>query len=145
MHESTLIWTLLLLNATTAVIALRRRVLPYSILSAVFIWIWAGSAAVPSYSLPLLMCIVMVIPGITINQFCLMGATSRMKKQAPSSSLASAVNSTLSIYWVRSMGTFGVLLATVKSYALFILAAQAWEVRSILLSSGPEISLEGAR
>lgn len=68
-----------------------------------------------------------------------------MKKQAPSSSLASAVNSTLSIYWVRSMGTFGVLLATVKSYALFILAAQAWEVRSILLSSGPEISLEGAR
>ena len=94
--------------------------------------VWAGSAAVPTFGLMLLMCVWMVILAVTTNQACLMGATSRVKKQAISSSLAAVINLTLSVYWVRTMGTFGVLLATVVSYVLFILAVQAWEVQSIL-------------
>jgi O-antigen/teichoic acid export membrane protein len=98
--------------------------------------IWAGAAAVPSSSLLLLMCVWMIIFAITTNQACLMGATGRIGKQAISSSLAAIVNVSLSIYWAKSLGTFGVLLATVVSYVLFIFAVQSFEVRGILKFSG---------
>lgn len=94
--------------------------------------IWAGAGAVPSAGLMDLMCVWMILCAITMNQACLMGATSRIGTQAISSCSAAAVNLTLSILWVRSLGPLGVLLATVVSYVVFILFVQARVVRSIL-------------
>jgi O-antigen/teichoic acid export membrane protein len=82
------------------------------------------------------MCLWMIICAFATNQACLMGATSRMGKQAISSSLAAIANLTLSILWVRTMGPAGVLLATIVSYIVFIVFIQAWEVRSILRGDG---------
>ena len=93
---------------------------------------WAGPAAVPSMALLVIMCVWMVLYAVTVNQACLMGATSRMGKQAISSSLAAAANLALTLWWVRSMGITGVILGTVVSYLAFIVIVQAWEVRSIL-------------
>ncbi len=97
---------------------------------------WAGPVAVPSMFLLELMCVWTVICAFATNQSCLMGATSRMKKQAYSSSLAAVVNLVLSILWVKTMGPSGVLLATIVSYMVFIVAVQTWEVRSILRGDG---------
>jgi O-antigen/teichoic acid export membrane protein len=94
--------------------------------------IWAGPAAVPEETLIMLMCVWIAIFAFTTNQSCLMGATLRVGKQALSSGIAAAANLLLSILWVRSMGPFGVLLATVISYVIFVLLVQAYEVRRIL-------------
>jgi O-antigen/teichoic acid export membrane protein len=94
--------------------------------------IWAGPAAVPSEFLVCLMCVWIVIFAFATNQSCLMGATFRTKKQALAAVIAAAVNLGLSILWVRSMGSSGVLLATVVSYLVFIVAVQNHEVVRIL-------------
>jgi O-antigen/teichoic acid export membrane protein len=93
---------------------------------------WAGPAAVPPVDLLWLMCVWMVIFSFTLNQSCLMGATYRVAKQAVISPLSAIVNLFLSILWVRPFGPLGVLLATIVSYVIFIVAVQAWEVRRIL-------------
>jgi O-antigen/teichoic acid export membrane protein len=93
---------------------------------------WAGPASVPSALLIQLMCVWIVICAFTSNQSCLMGATYRVAKQAIYGLLAAAVNLTLSILWVRTMGTVGVLLATIVSYLVFIVLMQVLEVRKIL-------------
>ncbi|MGC8542158.1 MAG: lipopolysaccharide biosynthesis protein [Phycisphaerae bacterium] len=94
--------------------------------------IWAGPSAVPPMRLVGLMCVWIVIYAFTTNQSCLMGATSRVGKQAISSSLAAVANLGLSIYWVRNLGSVGVLLATVTSYLVFVIIVQVYEVRNIL-------------
>lgn len=103
--------------------------------------IWAGSDAVPSMALLLLMCVWMAIFAVTTNQACLMGATTRIGKQAVSSALAAIANLALSIYWVQIMGVFGALLGTVVSYIIFILLVQAIEVRLILRTEGARASV----
>lgn len=94
--------------------------------------IWAGPAAVPEKPLIVLMCVWIVIFAFATNQSCLMGATFRVGKQAISSAIAASTNLLLSILWVRSLGTSGVLLATVVSYLIFVVLVQAYEVRGIL-------------
>ncbi len=94
--------------------------------------LWAGPAAVPSALLVQLMCVWIVICVFCTNQSCLMGATFRVSKQAISSLLSAVVNLGLSILWIRTMGTAGVILATIVSYLIFIVAVQSWEVRRIL-------------
>lgn len=94
--------------------------------------IWAGPAAVPSALLIQLMCVWIVICVFTTNQSCLMGATFRVSKQAISSLLSAAANLALSIYWVKTLGTTGVVLGTIVSYLLFIVVVQSWEIRRIL-------------
>jgi O-antigen/teichoic acid export membrane protein len=94
--------------------------------------IWAGAAAVPNALLIRLMCVWIVISAFTFNQSCLMGATFRVTKQAIASSLAGVANLSLSILWVKTMGPAGVILGTIVSYLIFIVAVQAWEVRKIL-------------
>jgi len=94
--------------------------------------IWAGPAAVPSALLVQLMCVWIVIFAFTTNQSTLMGATFRVSKQAISSVLSAGVNLTLSIIWVKTMGPAGVILATIVSYLIFIVAVQSWEVKRIL-------------
>lgn len=103
-----------------------------ALLGRLIIRIWAGPAAVPSETLVCLMCVWIIIYAITTNQSCLMGATFRTGKQATVAVLAAVLNLTLSILWVRSMGSTGVLLATVVSYLVFIVAVQTHEVRRIL-------------
>lgn len=97
-----------------------------------FIRLWAGPVAVPSTLLVQLMCVWIAIFAFCTNQSCLMGATFRVGKQAISSSLAAIANLILSIFWVKTLGPPGVLLATIVSYVVFIVAVQAWEVRRIL-------------
>jgi O-antigen/teichoic acid export membrane protein len=94
--------------------------------------LWAGPAAVPSALLIQLMCVWVVIWVFCTNQSCLMGATFRVGKQAISSVLSAVVNLALSILWIKTMGTAGVILATIVSYLIFIVAVQSWEVRRIL-------------
>lgn len=94
--------------------------------------IWAGPAAVPSTTLIQLMCVWIVICVFTMNQSCLMGATFRVSKQAISSVLSAVANLALSIYWVKTLGTTGVVLGTIVSYLVFIVVVQSWEVRRIL-------------
>ena len=94
--------------------------------------VWAGPAAVPGATLIQLMCVWTVICVFTTNQSCLMGATFRVSKQAISSSLSAVANLALSIYWVKTMGTTGVVLGTIVSYLVFIVVVQSWEVRRIL-------------
>jgi len=94
--------------------------------------LWAGPAAVPGAGLLWTMCFWAVLVSITVNQAALMAATQRLKLQAFSSTLAAALNLWLSIVLVQRMGAMGVLLATIVSYLLLILAPQAFEVRRIL-------------
>lgn len=97
-----------------------------------FIRLWAGPAAVPPISLVWLMCVWIIIYAVTTNQSCIMGATSHIRKQAVSSVLAAVVNVILSILWVKTLGPAGVILATIVSYLIFIVAVQTYEVRRIL-------------
>jgi hypothetical protein len=78
------------------------------------------------------MCVWIVIYAVTTNQSCLMGATAHINKQAVYSLLAAAANLTLSILWVRTLGTTGVLLGTIVSYLVFIVAPVTLVVRGIL-------------
>lgn len=102
------------------------------LLGRTIIRIWAGPAAVPSESLICLMCVWIVIYAFAANQSCLMGATFRTGKQAFVAVLSAAANLALSIAWVRPMGPFGVLLATVLSYVVFVISVQNYEVFRIL-------------
>jgi O-antigen/teichoic acid export membrane protein len=99
--------------------------------------LWAGPQAIPTKPLIWLMCVWIVIYAFTTNQSCLMGATTRVKKQAVFSLLGAVANLVLSVFWVRTMGVVGVLLGTVVSYLLFIVIAQTFEVRDIL--RGPSV------
>ncbi len=94
--------------------------------------VWAGPSAVPSALLIWLMCVWIVIMAFTMNQSTLMGATFRVGKQALSSILAAGMNLALSILWVQTLGSIGVLLATIVSYVVFIVIIQSLEVRRIL-------------
>lgn len=98
--------------------------------------IWAGPTAVPSMALLVAMCIWMVLYAVTLNQAALMGATFRMGKQAVASLVAASANLALSIWWVHGLGAAGVILGTVVSYLIFIVAVQMWEVRQILREPG---------
>ncbi|MEK6398563.1 MAG: glycosyltransferase family 9 protein, partial [Terriglobus sp.] len=100
--------------------------------------LWAGPSAVPSTHLLVLMCVWMCLSAITVYQSNLMGAVSRVSRQAISSALAAVVNLALSLFWVRSMGQVGVLLATVTSYVVFVVAVQLYEVRQILRGTTAE-------
>lgn len=98
--------------------------------------IWAGPAAVPSRTLLELMCAWMIIFAVCTNQSCLMAATSRVRRQAIFAVLSAFANLALTLYWVRPLGVVGVILGTIVSYLLFVLAIQTWEVRHILHPAG---------
>lgn len=94
--------------------------------------VWAGPQAVPSQMLITLMCLWIVLLAFATNQSCLMGATYRIGKQAIAAVANVLVNLTLSIIWVKTMGTNGVILATIVSVLIFIVGVQAWQVKKIL-------------
>lgn len=94
--------------------------------------IWAGPVAVPNAALLWSMCFWAVLVSVTINQALLMAATQRIQLQAITASLAAVANLIASIILVQRIGAIGVLVATIGSYLIFILAPQEWEVRRIL-------------
>lgn len=61
-----------------------------------------------------------------------MAATRRIQIQAVAASLAAVANLIFSIILIQRIGAIGVLVATIGSYLVFILAPQGWEVRRIL-------------
>jgi O-antigen/teichoic acid export membrane protein len=126
--------TLLVLGAVALVMGLTGKFI---------INIWAGPKAVPSTSLLVLMCIWMIIFGVTMNQSTLIGATGRVGKQAIYALVASASNLALSMWWVQTLGLTGVILGTLVSYLIFIVPFQGWQVRGILKPSQPPAPREG--
>lgn len=94
--------------------------------------VWAGSAAVPHTALLWAMCFWAVLLSITVNQAALLAATQRLKLQAACGVVAAILNLVLSIILVQRIGAIGVLLATIVSYLLLIVAPQTWEVRRVL-------------
>jgi hypothetical protein len=53
-------------------------------------------------------------------------------KQAVYGPLSAVANLALSIYWVRTLGSAGVVLGTIVSYLVFVVAMQTLEVKRIL-------------
>jgi O-antigen/teichoic acid export membrane protein len=104
----------------------------FAIFGQWIIRLWATSAAVPSTALIWAMASWIIILAISTNQSCLLAATQRIGIQAVASSIAAVFNLAASIYLVQRMGTVGVVLATILSYLIFIIAPQAWEVQRIL-------------
>lgn len=102
--------------------------------------VWAGPAAVPGATLLWSMCLWAIVVSITINQALLMAATQRIQLQAVTASLAAVTNLILSIVLVQRLGAIGVLIATLGSYIVFIIAPQEWEVRRILRGRYVEVT-----
>jgi O-antigen/teichoic acid export membrane protein len=102
--------------------------------------IWAGPEAVPGAALLWSMCFWAVLVSITINQALLMAATQRIQLQAVTASLAAVTNLIFSIILVQRLGAMGVLIATIGSYIVFIIAPQEWEVRRILKGRYVEVT-----
>jgi O-antigen/teichoic acid export membrane protein len=82
--------------------------------------IWATSAAVPTQSLMLLMCVWILIFTFMCNTAIVLAAKGKTRLQAWCSLGSAALNIALSIYWVGRIGAPGVILGTIVSY-LFVL------------------------
>lgn len=104
--------------------------------------VWAGSPAIPDSSLLWAMCCWSILYSIAVNQAALLAATQRLKLQAVCGTIAAILNLGLSIILVQRIGAIGVLLATIFSYLLLIMAPQSWEVRRIL--SGRYLKMKAA-
>jgi O-antigen/teichoic acid export membrane protein len=85
---------------------------------------WAGRAAVPERSLLLAMAAWSVIYGTTTVQSCLLAALNRTRLQAVLSIAAAALNIVLSLALVTRIGSLGVILGTMVSYLLVLIAPQ---------------------
>jgi O-antigen/teichoic acid export membrane protein len=94
--------------------------------------LWAGPVAVPDTWTLRLMCVWMAVFAFSLNQSTLLGAATRVGRQAVMSCIAALVNLGLSILWVRRLGSPGVLLASILTYVFFILSVQGMEVKRIL-------------
>ena len=94
--------------------------------------IWVGPSAVPGSALLWLMALFAFIMSVTTNQALLLSATGRLRLEATVAVIAAAVNLTLSIHLVKSMGVEGVILSTIVSFLVIMIGPQAWEVRQVL-------------
>ncbi len=94
--------------------------------------VWAGPTAVPGTALMWFMAAYAFVAALTTNQSVLLTATGRLRLQAGVAVLAAAANLALSIFLVQKIGSVGVIVSTVASFALFMIVPQALEVRRIL-------------
>jgi O-antigen/teichoic acid export membrane protein len=99
--------------------------------------LWAGPAAVPPRSLLLAMAAWSIIAGFATAESCLLGALNRTRIQAVASVIAAVVNVALSIFLVVRMGSLGVILATIMSYIVVLLAPQSIVVLQALRDLKP--------
>lgn len=93
---------------------------------------WASAAAAPSRSLLLAMATWSVISGAMSVQSCLLGALNRTRVQAVLSVGAAAMNVAISIALVTRMGSLGVILGTILSYLVVLVAPQTMLVHCAL-------------
>lgn len=94
--------------------------------------VWTGGAIVPNHRLLWLMAFFAFLMAVTTNQALLLAAVGRLRLEAVVAVLAAVSNFVLSIYLVQRIGAEGVILATILSFAIFMVVPQAWEVRRIL-------------
>jgi O-antigen/teichoic acid export membrane protein len=118
--------------ASMTLIVVSPLVFSFALFGREIIRLWATPAAVPSYALLWSMAFWVIILAISTNQSCLLAASQRIGLQAVTSSVAAAFNLVSSIYLVQRLGSFGVVIATILSYLIFVIAPQGWEVRKIL-------------
>jgi O-antigen/teichoic acid export membrane protein/ADP-heptose:LPS heptosyltransferase len=86
---------------------------------------YVGAAAVPSEWLIVAICLwTLIATGMELES-CLLLALDRVKFLAVLSLVAAVVNVGLSIYWVRRIGSVGVVLGTIASYLLVLVGAQS--------------------
>jgi O-antigen/teichoic acid export membrane protein len=100
--------------------------------------LWAGSAAVPTETLLILMSIWILISTFMANTATVLAATNETKLQAWLSAIAAALNLGLSIWLVQRVGSSGVILGTIASYALVLIGPQTWKVMQVLRPSLPQ-------
>ena len=96
------------------------------------IHIWAGAAAVPPEPLVVWMCVWVLISTYMNNVACILVAASETRVQAWSSVVSAVVNLALSIWWVRTIGSVGVILGTVVSYLVTLVVPQTWKMLQVL-------------
>ena len=94
--------------------------------------VWTGGVVVPGHLLLWLMAFFAFLMATTTNQALLLAAVGRLRLEAVVAVLAAASNLLLSIYLVQRIGTEGVILATILSFAIFMVVPQAWEVKRVL-------------
>jgi len=94
--------------------------------------VWAGTPAVPNQLLLWTMALWAILYSVTTNQAALFAATQRLRIQTISAVVAAIANLWLSIYLIQRIGTLGVIIGSIASYAVFILIPQSLEVQRIL-------------
>jgi O-antigen/teichoic acid export membrane protein len=94
--------------------------------------IWATEAAVPSQTLILLMGLWVVISTYMNNTATVLASRGRTRVQAWCSVAAAALNLALSIWLVQWVGTTGVILGTILSYAAVLIIPQSLETWQVL-------------
>lgn len=90
---------------------------------------WAGSAAVPSFSLLLWMGVWSVIYGAMSSQSCLLASAGRIRAQAVYASVAAGVNLILSIILVQRLGLTGVIMGTIVAFLVCVVVPQSLDVK----------------
>lgn len=85
---------------------------------------YAGPAAVPSAILLIAICAWTLLCAGMDLQACLLAAINRIKAQGILSAIAAALNIVLSIYFIKRLGTLGVILGTMLSYLLILVVPQ---------------------
>jgi O-antigen/teichoic acid export membrane protein len=94
--------------------------------------LWAGPAAVPSQTLLVLMCVWILIGTFMANTSTVLLATNTTTLQAWLSVLAAIVNLSATIWMVQRIGSIGVILGTIGSYALVLVVPQTWQLVRLL-------------
>ena len=133
-HRQDMDWVRSTYRAMTrkTLLAVASAALLMGLFGRMFIRVWAGQASVPSATLLWTMAFWAVLVSATTNQALLMTATGRLRVAAVVAVLAATANLAGSILLVRHMGPLGVILATVLSFAVFIVVPQQMEVARIL-------------
>ena len=104
----------------------------FAVLGRWMIRIWATNAAVPSETLMLLMCAWVLISTFMNNTATVLVSKGETRLQAWCSLMAAALNLWLSIELVQRIGTIGVILGTIISYLVVLVAPQTFVALNVL-------------
>lgn len=94
--------------------------------------IWASSGAVPEQNLLRMMCVWVLISTFMNNTSIVLVAKGDTRLQAWCSFAAAIINIGISIHLVQRIGAIGVILGTIISYLLVLVAPQTWKVYQVL-------------
>lgn len=94
--------------------------------------VWATQAAVPGETLMLLMCLWVIISTFMNNTATVLVSRGKTRLQAWCSVGAAAMNLALSIWLVQRIGSAGVILGTIASYLVVLVAPQTWQAMRVI-------------